>query len=171
MSIRIHLFGNLRFTCDDVPVTTIGTNRLQSLLATSYPACGNAAVAGRTRVAAFRRVGREPGAHEPAPVAASSPASSAASCSLLISDNHTLQWPRDPQCIVDADDFEQAVERAAEAAKTHDASSFRASSAEKRPPPSVRTNWLAGSTMTGSHPCGEIPAAVCICSRTPRRLV
>jgi DNA-binding SARP family transcriptional activator/predicted ATPase len=126
MSIRIHLFGNLRFTCDDVPVTTIGTNRLQSLLAFLILRAG-------------RPQSREELASLLWPESTESQARTnlrqllhhlrralPASCSLLISDNHTLQWPRDPQCIVDADEFEQAVERAAEAAKTHNAASERA---------------------------------------------
>ena len=83
MSIRIQLFGNLRFTCDDVPVTTIGTNRLQSLLAFLMLRAGTPQ-SRKNSLAALAGVGRRPGAHEsPATAASFAPGSA---CELLSAD-------------------------------------------------------------------------------------
>jgi DNA-binding SARP family transcriptional activator len=115
MSTRVQLFGSPQFTWDGKPVTAINTNRLQSLLAflilraeTPQPrellasllwpdsSEGQSRTNLRQLLHHFRR------------------ALPADSC-LLISDNHTLQWPRSPDCTVDVHEFDQALEQGAAA--------------------------------------------------------
>jgi DNA-binding SARP family transcriptional activator/predicted ATPase len=121
MPARIQLFGSLQFTCDGTAVPAINTNRLQSLLA--FLVLRAAAPQSREQLASLlwpesnegqARTNLRQLLHH---LRRALPAS----CCLLVSDNHTVQWPRDPACVVDVHEFDEAVERAAAAARTGEA--------------------------------------------------
>ena len=120
MSARIQLFGNPQLTCDGVAVTAIHKNRLQSLLV--FLVLRAAAPQSREELASVlwpesnegqARTNLRQLLHH---LRRALPAS----CNLLISDGHTLQWPHDARCVVDTDKFDEAVERAAEAGRKGD---------------------------------------------------
>ncbi|MBZ5593339.1 MAG: AAA family ATPase [Acidobacteriia bacterium] len=120
MSARIQFFGNPQFSCDGTAVTGINTNRLQSLLA--FLLLRAATPQSREQLASLlwpesnegqARTNLRQLLHH---LRRALPAS----CCLLISDNHTVQWPRDPACTVDVHEFDEAVERAAEAERKGD---------------------------------------------------
>src|SRR5882757_1031609 len=116
MSTRIQFFGSPQLTCDGAQVAAINTNRLQSLLAflilrASQPQSreqlasllwpesneGQARTNLRQLLHHLRRALPSNSCH-------------------LISDNHTVQWPRHPDCAVDVHEFDRALERASDAA-------------------------------------------------------
>jgi DNA-binding SARP family transcriptional activator/predicted ATPase len=113
--MRIGLFGNLRITCQEQAVGSVNTNRLHSLLAflvlhgeaaqsreqlafLLWPESGESQA--RTNLRQLLHHLRRALPHE---------------CCLLVSDNHTVQWPRDPSCTVDVLEFDAAVSAAAAA--------------------------------------------------------
>jgi DNA-binding SARP family transcriptional activator/predicted ATPase len=109
--IRIELFGSLRITCGGSPVTSVNTNRLHSLLA--YLVLHGDAAQSREQLAFLlwpdsgesqARTNLRQLLHH---LRRSLPAGSG----LLLSDNHTVQWPRDPACSVDVLEFDAALAR------------------------------------------------------------
>jgi DNA-binding SARP family transcriptional activator/predicted ATPase len=113
--IRIELFGNLRIACDGQAVGSVNTNRLHSLLA--YLVLNGGAPQSREQLA-FRlwpesiesqaRTNLRQLLHH---LRRALPPEHC----LLTSDNHTVQWPRDPSCSVDVLEFEAALSQAAAA--------------------------------------------------------
>ena len=117
MASRVQLFGNLQFTWEGKPVTTISTNRLQSLLA--FLILRTEAPQSREQVASLlwpesdesqARTNLRQLLHH---LRRALPAS----CCLLICDNHTLQWQRAPDCAVDVHEFDRALKEAADASR------------------------------------------------------
>ncbi len=121
--IRIELFGSLRVTCEGRPVTTVNTNRLQSLLA---------------YLALHTEVPREQVAYLLWPDSSESQARTNLrqllhhlrralpdGCCPLVSDNYTVQWRRD-DCSVDVLEFDAALQEAADARESSDAGRERA---------------------------------------------
>jgi DNA-binding SARP family transcriptional activator len=119
--LRIELFGSLRITRGGEPITSVNTNRLQSLLA--FLVLNGDAVQSREHLAFLLW----PGSSE----------SQARTnlrqllhhlrralpdeASLIAADNHAVQWRRDPSCAVDVLEFNAAIMQAEEAAKRGDA--------------------------------------------------
>lgn len=121
---RIELLGKLRFTFGQQVITSINTNRMRSLLAflvlhsesaqsrehlafLLWPESGDAQARTNLRqlLHNLRRA---------LPV----------ECSLLVSDNHSVQWLPDSTCTIDVIEFEAAI-RAAETARKEDIAAVR----------------------------------------------
>jgi DNA-binding SARP family transcriptional activator/predicted ATPase len=120
-SFRIELFGRFRITCGDTAVTSVNTNRLQSLLA--FLVLHSDAAQSREHLAfllwpnsaeAQSRTNLRQLLHH---LRRALPAE----CYLLTSDNHCVQWRQDPACAVDAAQFGAALADAQTAAKRGDA--------------------------------------------------
>lgn len=120
------MFGAPHFAWNGTPITAINTNRLQSLLA--FLVLRAAAPQPREQLASLlwpessdgqARTNLRQLLHH---LRRALPAG----CPLLISDNHTIQWPRSPECSVDLHDFDDAVKRAAQAGQTGDEAVERA---------------------------------------------
>ncbi len=118
--IRIELLGKLRFTFGPEPLTSLSTNRLQSLLA--YLVLHGDAAQSREHLAYLLW-----------PASSESQARTnlrqllhhlrralPVECSLLAVDNQTVRWQLDSACSIDVVEFESAVVRAAEAEKKGD---------------------------------------------------
>ena len=125
MTARVQLFGNLLFTCDGAPVLGINTHRLQSLLA--FLILRAATPQSREQLASLMWPDSSEGQARTnlRQLLHHLRRALPASCCLMISDNHTVQWPRDPVCTVDVHEFDEAVERAAAAGKQGDAAAER----------------------------------------------
>ena len=123
--IRVELLGTLRLTCGQHLVTSVSTNRQQSLLAflvlhgdvaqsreylafLLWPESGESQARTNLRqlIHNLRRA---------LPV----------ECSLLITDNRTVRWRLDNSCSIDVSEFEAAVSRAADAEKKGDFTAAR----------------------------------------------
>ena len=115
--MRIELFGSLQITHEQQPVTQINTNRLRSLLA--FLVLNADTVQSREQLAFLLW-----------PESSESQARTnlrqllhhlrralPAECDLLRADNHTVQWRRDPSCLVDVVEFDAAVIQAGIARK------------------------------------------------------
>jgi DNA-binding SARP family transcriptional activator len=126
MSIRIQFFGTLQFTCDGTAATGINSNRLQSLLA--FLVLRAVTPQSREQLASLLWPESDDGQARTnlRQLLHHLRRALPASCCLLISDNHTVQWPRDPVCVVDVFEFDEAVDRAAESARKGDAAVERA---------------------------------------------
>jgi DNA-binding SARP family transcriptional activator/predicted ATPase len=118
--MRISLFGNLRISYDDRQVTTVNTNRLQSLLA--YLVLNGDTPVSRERLAYLLW-----------PASAESQARTnlrqllhhlkralPSDCEFLQSDHFTVRWQRDSSCLVDALEFQTARAESAAARKSAD---------------------------------------------------
>jgi DNA-binding SARP family transcriptional activator/predicted ATPase len=123
--IRIELLGKLRFLFGQQPLSSVSTNRLQSLLA--YLVLHGDAAQSREHLAFLLW-----------PESSESQARTnlrqllhhlrralPAECSLLVADNQTVRWRLDGACSIDVIEFETAVGRAAEAEKKGDFISAR----------------------------------------------
>jgi len=123
--LSIELFGTLRLTYGDKPITSVNTNRLQSLL-------GFLALQGDAPQS------REQLAFQLWPESSESQARTnlrqlihhlrralPAECCLLVADNHTVQWRSDPSCTIDVVQFEAAAGRAVGAANRGDSEAER----------------------------------------------
>src|SRR5262249_17981104 len=118
--IRIELFGGLRIFQTEQPVTSVNTNRLQSLLA--YLVLHSDSPQSRERLAFLLW-----------PESSESQARTnlrqllyhlrralPADCHLLTTDNQMAQWRRDPACAIDVLEFEAAVAQATKAEERGD---------------------------------------------------
>jgi DNA-binding SARP family transcriptional activator/predicted ATPase len=123
--MRVQLLGSLRFTCGQHLLTSITTNRLQSLLA--FLLLNGQSPQSREHVAAIlwpessdaqARTNLRQLIHH---LRRAIPAE----CSLLAIDNHTVQWRPEAACSIDVFEFETAVRRAAEAGGNGDARAAR----------------------------------------------
>jgi DNA-binding SARP family transcriptional activator len=123
--VRIELLGKLRFMYRQQILGSIGTNRLQSLLA--YLVLRSDVPQSREYLAFLlwpesnesqARTNLRQLLHH---LRRALPAE----CSLLVTDNHTARWRSDPGCSIDVVEFEAAVARAAEAEKNGDAATAR----------------------------------------------
>ena len=121
--IRLELLGTLRITCGDSPVASVYTARMQSVLA--YLVLHAEAPQSREHLAyllwpeseeAQARTNLRQVLHH---LRRALPAD----CSLLTTDNQTVQWRRTQDCTVDVLEFEDAVTRAAQAAQRDDQAS------------------------------------------------
>ena len=108
------LLGRLRFACGPNLLTSINTNRLQSLLA--YVVLHTDSPQGREHLAFLlwpestesqARTNLRQLIHH---LRRAIPPE----CCLLVTDNHTILWRGSSACSVDVFEFEAAVERAAE---------------------------------------------------------
>src|SRR5437016_7472404 len=149
MASRVQLFGNLQFTWEGKPVTTISTNRLQSLLA--FLILRTEAPQSREQVASLlwpesdesqARTNLRQLLHH---LRRALPAS----CCLLICDNHTLQWQRAPDCAVDVHEFDRALKEARRGGAIRRQSALR--SGWRRI--CIRTSWRGAYTTSGLHLC------------------
>ena len=123
--IRIELLGKLRFIFGQHPLTSVSTNRLQSLLA--FLVLHGDAVQSREHLAFLlwpessesqARTNLRQLLHHlrrALPV----------ECSLLATDNQTVRWRLDSACSIDVIEFETAAVRAAEAEKKADFTAAR----------------------------------------------
>jgi DNA-binding SARP family transcriptional activator/predicted ATPase len=124
--MRIELLGSFRITQEEHPIASLNTKRLQSLLAFLVLHCD--APQSREHLAFLLW-----------PESSESQARTnlrqllhhlrralPTDCSLLVADNQTVQWRRDPACVIDVIELEAAVARAAEAEKKGDLSAMRA---------------------------------------------
>ncbi len=118
---RIELFGRFRITRGEKQITSVNTNRLQSLLA--FLVLHSDAAQSREHLAfllwpdsaeAQSRTNLRQLLHH---LRRALPEG----CYLLSADNHSVQWRRDPTCTIDADEFGAAVTDAHSAAKRGDA--------------------------------------------------
>lgn len=124
--IRIELLGNLRITFGQDLLTSVNTNRLQSLLA--YLVLHGEAAQSREHLAFLlwpesnesqARTNLRQLLHHlrrALPV----------ECSLLAADNQTVRWRPDNACSIDVIEFEAAATRAAQAEKEGDFTTARA---------------------------------------------
>jgi DNA-binding SARP family transcriptional activator/predicted ATPase len=113
--MRIRLFGNLRISFADRPVTAVNTNRLQSLIAylilhgdapqprerlafTLWPASKESQARTNLRQLLYNLKRALP-----------------AECNSLVSDQFAVQWRQDASCAVDTIDFQAAIAEAATA--------------------------------------------------------
>jgi DNA-binding SARP family transcriptional activator len=124
--IRIELLGNLRITFGQDLLTSVNTNRLQSLLA--YLVLHGEAAQSREHLAFLlwpesnesqARTNLRQLLHHlrrALPV----------ECSLLAADNQTVRWRPDNACSIDVIEFEAAAARAAQAEKEGDFTTARA---------------------------------------------
>jgi DNA-binding SARP family transcriptional activator/Cdc6-like AAA superfamily ATPase len=123
--IRIELLGKLRLTIGQHLVTTVSTNRMQSLLA--FVALHGAAPQSREHLAFLLW-----------PESSESQARTnlrqllhnlrralPGDCSLMASDHQTVRWSPDGACAIDVIEFETAVDRAAQAEKKNDLATAR----------------------------------------------
>ncbi len=124
-SIRIELFGSLQITIGAQPLTTVNTNRLQSLLA--FLVLNGETPQSREQLASLLW-----------PESSDSQARTnlrqllhhlrralPAECCLLESDNQTVRWRRDPICSIDVLEFDAALARASTATSRGDITSER----------------------------------------------
>src|SRR5580704_10069776 len=120
--MRISLFGNLRISFAGRPVTTVNTNRLQSLIA--YLILHRDVPQPRERLAFILW-----------PASSESQARTnlrqllhhlkralPSECNLLTTDHFAVQWRQDALCTVDAVDFQAAIAEATSARKAQDRS-------------------------------------------------
>ena len=118
--MRISLFGNLRISFAGRPVTTVNTNRLQSLI--SYLILHSDVPQPRERLAFILW-----------PASSESQARTnlrqllhhlkralPSECNLLMTDHFAVQWRQDASCTVDVVDFQSAIAEAASARKAQD---------------------------------------------------
>lgn len=115
--MRISLFGNMRITLDGCPVTSVNTNRLQSLLAylilhgdtpqpreriafVLWPSSSDSQARTNLRQLLFHLKRALP-----------------TECNLLDADHYSVQWRRDESRTVDVTDFQMAIMEAATARK------------------------------------------------------
>jgi DNA-binding SARP family transcriptional activator/predicted ATPase len=113
--MRIRLFGNLRISFADRPVTAVNTNRLQYLIAylilhgdapqprerlafTLWPASKESQARTNLRQLLYNLKRALP-----------------AECNALVSDQFAVQWRQDASCAVDTIDFQAAIAEAATA--------------------------------------------------------
>ncbi len=121
--LQIALFGSLRVSVDDRPVTAINTNRLQSLLA--WLILKGDKPQPKERIASLiwpessgpqARTNLRQLLHH---LKRSLPPD----CACLRSDNFAVHWERDASCVIDVLAFRAAVERAAECESADDPAS------------------------------------------------
>ena len=120
MSIRIKLFGNLQISVADHPVTTVNTNRLQSLIAylilhgdTPQPREGLAFALWPGSSESQARTNLRQLLHH---LKRALPAE----CNLLETTHLTVRWRHDGSCAVDIVDFQAAIAQAARARTEND---------------------------------------------------
>ena len=125
--IRVELLGTLRFSFGQYPLTSVNTNRLQSLLA--FLVLHGDAAHSREHLASLlwpestgpqARTNLRQLLHN---LRRALPTE----CSLLVTDNQTVRWRRDSACSIDVIDFETAVGRATDAEKNGDFTAARES--------------------------------------------
>src|ERR1041384_6182529 len=119
-AVRIELFGNLQVTCAQKPVTRLNTNRLRSLLAFLF--LHSDAPQSRERLAYLlwpesnesqARTNLRQLLHH---LRHALPGD----CNLLVVDNHTVYWRRDPSCSLDVRELAAAVAQALGPRKRND---------------------------------------------------
>src|ERR1700737_337303 len=99
-SMRIELFNNLLITCAQQPVLTVNTNRLQSLLA--YLLLNSESAQSREQLAflLWPESGESQARTNLRQLLHNLRRALPPECSLLVADNHTVQWRRDPACSI-----------------------------------------------------------------------
>src|ERR1043165_7438753 len=112
--MRINLFGNLRISLAGRPVTSVNTNRLQSLIA--YLILHGDAPQPREKLAfTLWPASRESQARTNLrQLLHSLKRALPANCNSLTINNFSLHWRQDPSCAVDVFEFEAALMEAAE---------------------------------------------------------
>ncbi|MGA7410830.1 MAG: AAA family ATPase [Bryobacteraceae bacterium] len=118
--MRISLFGNLRISFEGRPVTTVNTNRLQSLLA--YLVLHRDTPQPRERLAFMLwPASRESQARTNLrQLLHNLKRALPAECDSLLVDHFAVQWRQDASCSVDVADFQAALAEAAVAGKERD---------------------------------------------------
>jgi DNA-binding SARP family transcriptional activator/predicted ATPase len=119
-SIRIELLGTLRISCNESAVTSVNTNRLQSLLA--FLVLHSDAVQSREHLAflLWPESGESQARTNLRQLIHNLRRALPAECDLLVTDNQSIRWLKHKDCTIDVLEFEAAVARAAEAAKRAD---------------------------------------------------
>ena len=120
--LSIELFGNLRITYGDQPITSVNTNRLQSLLGFLALECDAPQSREQLAFLLWPESGESQARTNLRQLLHNLRRALPAECSLLAADNHTVQWRRDPACTIDVAEFEAALARAAAASKQGDPS-------------------------------------------------
>src|SRR5450631_3193498 len=113
--MRISLFGNLRISFAGNPVTSVNTNRLQSLIA--YLILHGDTPQPRERLAfTLWPASRESQARTNLrQLLHSLKRALPVECNSLVIDHFAVRWWQDPSCAVDAVDFQAAITDAADA--------------------------------------------------------
>jgi DNA-binding SARP family transcriptional activator len=124
-SIRLELLGTLCITCNKSAVTSVNTNRLQSLLA--FLVLHSDAVQSREHLAflLWPESGESQARTNLRQLIHNLRRALPADCDLLVTDNQSIRWLKHKDCTIDVLEFEGAVARAAEAAKRVDRISER----------------------------------------------
>jgi DNA-binding SARP family transcriptional activator len=123
--IRVELLGKLRFSFGQRPLTSVNTNRLQSLLA--FLVLHGDAAHSREHLAflMWPESGGPQARTNLRQLLHHLRRALPIECSLLVTDNQTVRWRRDSACSIDVIDFETAVARAADAEKNGDFTTAR----------------------------------------------
>src|SRR5215467_3978945 len=120
--MRINLFGNLRISSGGRPVTSVNTNRLQSLIA--YLILHGDAPQPREHLAFVLW----PGSTESQArtnlrqLLHHLKRALPAECISLVTDHYSVRWRQDPSCEIDVVDFQEAIADAASARTESDRS-------------------------------------------------
>ena len=118
--MRINLFGNLRISSSGHPVTSLNTNRIQSLIA--YLILHGDAPQPRERLAFVLW----PGSTESQArtnlrqLLHHLKRALPAECNSLVTDHHSVRWRQDASCAIDVVDFQAAIADAASARTVND---------------------------------------------------
>ena len=110
----------MRITCNETPVTSVNTNRLQSLLA--FLVLHSDALQSREHLAflLWPESGESQARTNLRQLIHNLRRALPVECDLLVTDNQSIRWLKHKDCTVDVLEFEAAVARAAEAAKRVD---------------------------------------------------
>lgn len=121
---RIELLGKLRLTFGQQVITSINTNRMRSLLAYLVLNTGSAQSREHLAYLLWPESGDAQARTNLRQLLHNLRRALPVECSLLVSDNRTVQWLRDSSCAIDVLEFEAAI-RAAETAREGDTSTVR----------------------------------------------
>src|SRR5439155_2733385 len=123
--IRIEMLGGLRILQDSRPVTSVNTNRLQSLLAFLVLHSGAPQPRERLAYLLWPESGESQARTNLRQLLHHLRRALPPECQSLAADNQTVQWRSDASCAIDVVEFEAAAARAAEAEKHGDLPSAR----------------------------------------------
>jgi DNA-binding SARP family transcriptional activator len=151
--MQIRLFGNLRISVAESPVTSVNTNRLQSLIAYLILHCDTPQPRERLAFTLW------PGSRESQArtnlrqLLHNLKRALPEECNSLLMDHFTVQWRQDASCTVDALDFQSAIAEAAAArAENNREKELQALTTAAQ---LYEDDLCLRFTKTGSHPCAK----------------
>ena len=149
--VRIELLGNLRFIYRQQMLGSIGTNRLQSLLAYLILHADIAQPRERLAFLLWPESSESQARTNLRQLLHHLRRALPPECSLLVTDNQTALWRADPTCSIDVVEFEAAADRAAKAEAEGDPATARRALEEAAKLyrddllPGLYDEWLAGN--------------------------